>query len=189
MIIGLDGLTGGVIAFCWVILGVVWVVSALFVKRTVERRFGWWLPVLVVVVVVYPVVRRIPGLWQDLWPQTAAIGVLADLVTIAGLAFTLWARAALGSNWSGTITFKEGHELIQSGPYAYVRHPIYSGVLLMALGTAVASSRPGSLVLLGMWFLLLAIKAHFEEQLMTRHFPEAYPEYRRRVKALIPGVW
>jgi protein-S-isoprenylcysteine O-methyltransferase Ste14 len=118
-----------------------------------------------------------------------AIGVLADLLTVAGLAVTLWARAALGSNWSATITFKEGHELIQRGPYAYVRHPIYSGLLLMGLGTAVASGQFGSFVLLGVWFLFFAIKAHFEEQLMTRHFPEAYPEYRRRAKALIPGVW
>ena len=189
MIIGLDELTGRVIALCWFIFLVVWAVSALFVKRTIERRFGWWLPTLVAVMVVYPVVRRTPGLQQELWPPTAAIGALADLLTVAGLAFTLWARAALGSNWSGTITFKEGHELIQRGPYAYVRHPIYSGLLLMGLGTAVASGRLGSFVLLGTWFLFLAIKARFEEQLMTRHFPEAYPEYRRRVKALIPGVW
>jgi protein-S-isoprenylcysteine O-methyltransferase Ste14 len=189
MIVLPDDPTGRVIAFCWIILIVVWAVSALFVKRTVERRFAWWLPALVVVMLVYPVVRRIPGLHQELWPRTIAIGLLADLLTVAGLAFTLWARATLGSNWSGMITFKEGHELIQRGPYAHVRHPIYSGLLLMGLGTAVASGRLGSFVLLGLWLLMFAIKAHFEEQLMTRHFPEAYSEYRRRVKALIPGVW
>jgi protein-S-isoprenylcysteine O-methyltransferase Ste14 len=95
----------------------------------------------------------------------------------------------LGTNWSGTITFKEDHELIQRGPYAYVRHPIYSGLLLMGLGTAVESGRLASFGLLAAVAAGFAVKAHLEERLMTRHFPEAYPPYRRRVRALIPGVW
>lgn len=164
-------------------------VSALFVKRTVERRFGWWLPAILVVMAAYAVARGIPELRRELWPPTAATGALSDLLAIPGLAVTLWARAALGRNWSAAVTFKQDHELIQRGPYAYVRHPIYSGLLLMLLGTAVASGRLRSFVFVGVWFPLLAIKAHFEEQLMVRHFPEAYPDYRRRVKALIPGIW
>lgn len=106
-----------------------------------------------------------------------------------GLAIALWARAALGTNWSGAIAFKEGHELIQRGPYAYVRHPIYSGLLLMGLGTTLASARVSSLLMLVLALILLAIKARYEERLMIRHFPAAYPPYRARVKALIPGVW
>ncbi len=179
-----------VIALCWAIYLVVWTVSALFVKRTVERARGWpRLLTLLVVIWVIGVAHRAAGLRQTLWPQSAAVGVLADLLTVAGLAVALWARAALGRNWSGMIVFKEDHELIQRGPYAYVRHPIYSGLLLMGLGTAVESGRLASFVVLAAAGVVFGVKAHLEERLMTSHVPEAYPDDRRRVKALIPGVW
>jgi protein-S-isoprenylcysteine O-methyltransferase Ste14 len=179
-----------VIALCWTVAVVVWALSALFVKRTVERLPGWArLLSLVGTIWVFEIVYRTAGLRWTLWPQSAAVGVLADLLTIAGLAVALWARAVLGRNWSGRVVFKEDHELIQHGPYAYVRHPIYSGLLLMGLGTAVESGRLASFVLLAAVAVVLVVKAQLEERLMTSHFPEAYPQYRRRVKALIPGVW
>jgi protein-S-isoprenylcysteine O-methyltransferase Ste14 len=178
-----------VIALCWTIAVVVWMVSALFVKRTIERSPAWTrLLTLVAVVWLFQVVYR-TALHRTLWSQTAAVGILADLLTVAGLAIAIWARAVLGRNWSATIAFKQDHELIQRGPYAYVRHPIYSGLLLMALGTAVESGRLESFVLLTAVAVVVAVKAHLEERLMSTHFPEAYPAYRRRVKALIPGVW
>ena len=191
MIVALDDPTGLVIALCWAIFVAVWAVSALFVKRTVERSLGWarLAGLAGIIAVYYLVAHQFPGLRQPLWSPTASIGVIADLLTVTGLAVALWARAALGRNWSGSIAFKEDHEFIQRGPYAYVRHPIYSGLILMGLGTAVEADRLRSFLLLGVVIIGLAIKAHFEEQLMTRHFPEAYPQYRRRVKALIPGVW
>jgi protein-S-isoprenylcysteine O-methyltransferase Ste14 len=179
-----------VIALCWGVLIVAWALSALFVKRTIERSpERAWLWTLVPLMVVFAIVRRAAGLRQILWPQTAVVGTLADLLTIAGLVVALWARATLGRNWSGRVVFKEDHELIQRGPYAHVRHPIYSGILLMGLGTAIASARLSGFLLLAATTAALAIKWRTEERLMTRHFPEAYPEYRRRVKALIPGVW
>jgi protein-S-isoprenylcysteine O-methyltransferase Ste14 len=179
-----------VIALCWLVFVLVWVVSALFVKRTVERSTGWArLLVWVAVIVLFTRVSHIPGLRQPMWPRTAALSALAALVTVAGLIVCVWARTVLGRNWSGTIAFKEGHELIERGPYAYVRHPIYSGFLLMGLGTAIGSARLESFLLLATAAVALGIKARFEEQFMSRHFPEAYPQYRRRVKALIPGVW
>jgi protein-S-isoprenylcysteine O-methyltransferase Ste14 len=179
-----------VIVLCWVVAFVVWTVSALFVKRTVERSRGWgrFLSFLAMIW-AFRVVYAIGGLRWTLWTPNAAVGAVADLLTIAGLAVALWARATLGRNWSGTIVFKEDHELIQHGPYAYVRHPIYSSLLLMGLGTAVECGRLAGFALLGAAAVAFAIKAHSEERLMTSHFPEAYADYRRRVKALIPGVW
>ena len=160
-------------ALCWAAGMLVWAVSAFFVKRTVERsRETGWLGALLLLFVLFGIVRRI-----------------GNLLTMAGLAVTLWARAVLGRNWSGTVVFKEDHELIQRGPYAYVRHPIYSGFLLMGLGTAVTYGRLAGFVLLAAGMMVFAVKSRAEERLMTSHFPEAYPEYRRRVKALIPGVW
>lgn len=177
-----------VIAICWMIFVAVWAVSAFFVKRTAERSLSWlWL--LAVAAFGFGLIGVIPGVRRPLWPQTAAIWAMANILTVTGLAVTLWARAVLGQNWSGAIVLKESHELIRRGPYAFVRHPIYSGLLLMLLGTALASARLSSFLVLAMTFVLVAIKARFEEQFMTRHFPDAYPEYRRQVKALIPGIW
>lgn len=179
-----------VIDLCWAVFVVVWAVSALFVKRTVERSLGWArLAALGVVVALYVVVRPFPGLRRELWTRTPVVGLVATLLTLVGLAIALWARAALGRNWSGTIAFKQDHELILRGPYAWVRHPIYSGLLLMALGTAVESTRLSSFIFLGVLVVVLMLKARAEEQLMLRHFPDAYADYRRHVKALIPGVW
>jgi protein-S-isoprenylcysteine O-methyltransferase Ste14 len=83
------------------------------------------------------------------------------------------------------VTFKEGHELIETGPYRVVRHPIYSGLLLMVLGTAILAGRLGGLVAFPIYLLSIWIKLRWEEALMTKHFPE-YLEYKARTKALVP---
>jgi protein-S-isoprenylcysteine O-methyltransferase Ste14 len=125
---------------------------------------------------------------SQLWQTTLALGIATDLIVLAGGAFTVWARVVLGRNWSAEVTFKEDHELIESGPYALARHPIYTGLIAMALGTAIAYGRAFGFVLLaalcgGLWW-----KARQEERVMSRHFPEAYAEYRTRVRAIVPGV-
>jgi protein-S-isoprenylcysteine O-methyltransferase Ste14 len=105
------------------------------------------------------------------------------------LLVALWARRTLAGNWSRAVTFKQDHELIQAGPYRFARHPIYTGMILMALGGAVAGGR------LHCWlgFLLICagfwIKLSQEESLLLRHFQADYPAYRARVKALVPFVF
>jgi protein-S-isoprenylcysteine O-methyltransferase Ste14 len=182
------GIASTIIALCWLAFVVVWMVTALFVKRTVERSLSWARPFALVALIFIAATLRMTVMRQPLWHASALVGALASVVTVAGLVVAVWARLTLGANWSGTITFKEGHELIQRGPYAYVRHPIYSGLLLMGLGTAIESARPSTFLFVAASTVMMMIKAHHEERLMSRHFP-AYDEYRRRVKALIPGVW
>ena len=113
---------------------------------------------------------------------------VGSLLTAGGLLFTVWARLHLGRNWSGTVTIKQDHELITSGPYAVVRHPIYTGLLLAFLGSALA---------LGEWRAVLAFalaagalwrKLRIEERWMRQQFGDAYQAYSRRVAALIPFV-
>ena len=121
--------------------------------------------------------------------KPAALRLLAAALCVGGLAVAFWARATLAGNWSSNVTFKKNHELIQTGPYRWARHPIYTGLLLMALGTALISARLGSwlgllLMTLGFW-----IKLKYEEELMLRHFPDTYPGYQKRVKALVPGLF
>jgi protein-S-isoprenylcysteine O-methyltransferase Ste14 len=110
------------------------------------------------------------------------------VLTMAGCGFAAWARLALGSNWSGTATIKENHELVVKGPYRLARHPIYSGILIACLGTTLAIGEWRCIVGLIVVSLGLALKVTQEERLMVATFPEAYPLYRRRVKALIPGL-
>src|SRR5579859_6808868 len=107
-------------------------------------------------------------------------------ICVFGLFVTLWARWTLAGNWSSDVTFKQGHELIKTGPYRFVRHPIYTGLLVMALGTALNAGRLRcwlSIVVVGIGFW---IKLKQEERLMLRHFPDEYPAYQKQVKALVP---
>jgi len=105
-----------------------------------------------------------------------------------GVGFAIWARRTLGRNWSGGPQIKDGHELVTAGPYRLVRHPIYTGILLAILGTLIGSARVRELVILAVAVPGVCIKFSIEEKLMLRQFPQAYPEYKRRTKALIPFV-
>jgi protein-S-isoprenylcysteine O-methyltransferase Ste14 len=183
---------GDVIVACWVIFMLVWLVSARFVKPTAERS-GANRRLVTLVIPFYGAFLLFwsepPG-WLGLLlvPHTATAFDLAMILALAGLAVSLWARFTLAGNWSGDVTLKEGHELVSRGPYRYVRHPIYTGVLLLFLGTAICIGRLTGfvafvLMLVGFW-----VKLKQEEALLTRHFPAAYPAYKARVKALIPFV-
>lgn len=181
------------VAACWAIFFVYWIVAAFRVKRTVEQSGGlWWRIVTIALFLLFFTRRGGAVAWlggsQLLVPHSTASAFAACVLVGVGLAIAVWARTIIGRNWSGLVVFKENHELIQRGPYHYVRHPIYSGLLLMLLGTEILVGRTYGFVVFAAVFVGILIKARMEERLMTRHFPDAYPAYRRRVKALIPYV-
>jgi protein-S-isoprenylcysteine O-methyltransferase Ste14 len=128
-------------------------------------------------------------LWEQMWPQTELTFWLGVLLMALGFAFTAWARVTLGRNWSSTVTLKENHELIQTGPYGWVRHPIYTGLLVMFLGTAVTVGQWRGLPAIGLILVSFLIKLRLEEQWMTELFGPQYEAYRRRVAMLVPWVW
>jgi protein-S-isoprenylcysteine O-methyltransferase Ste14 len=113
---------------------------------------------------------------------------IAAAVVAAGLAFATWARVHLGRNWSGTVTVKSDHELIRSGPYRFVRHPIYSGALLAVAGTSIARGEWRGLPAVLVLFAALWRKLQLEERWMGEAFGEDYAKYRSEVSALIPFV-
>jgi len=113
----------------------------------------------------------------------AGLGLVA-----AGLGFAVAARVRLGGNWSGTVTLKKNHELVQGGPYALVRHPIYTGLLLALIGSAIAIDRWRALAALPLLFAGILYKITVEERFMREQFGDAYARYRARVKALVPFV-
>jgi protein-S-isoprenylcysteine O-methyltransferase Ste14 len=176
---------------CWIAWLVYWVTMAFSTKPTIERAgfVGYRVVPLVLIVAWFATARLLHLLPQSrLWQTTLALGVVTDCIVLAGALFTVWARITLGRNWSAEVTFKRDHELIEAGPYALARHPIYTGLILMALGTAINYGR-----VIG-FFLFLALsgslwwKARQEELIMSRHFPDAYAEYKMRVRAIIPFV-
>ena len=176
---------------CWIAWAVYWVIMAFTTKRTIERRgvIGYRLVGLILIVGWVATGRLLHVSSQSqVWQTTLALGVVTDCIVVAGAAFTVWARITLGRNWSAEVTFKQDHELIESGPYALARHPIYTGMIVMALGTAINYGRAIGFALLlslcgGLWW-----KARQEERIMSRHFPDAYAEYKMRVRAIIPFV-
>jgi protein-S-isoprenylcysteine O-methyltransferase Ste14 len=99
-----------------------------------------------------------------------------------------WARYVLGRNWSASITLKESHELIRTGPYSRIRHPIYSGVILGLLGTALAIGERGALVAVGVLFASYFIKARSEESLLAREFGPAFQDHLSRTGMFLPRL-
>lgn len=186
--------SGWILLVCWAAVIVYWLVMAGRVKRSLERAPGWprfMMTVVVVVILVAWGELSQRGLVTDrrLWIHSTPATVIGDVLVIAGAVLAIWSRTILGANWSATVTYKEHHELIVRGPYRLVRHPIYTGFLLLLLGTALVVGTPGWFAALGGGFLVMIAKLRMEERLMIQHFPEEYSEYRRRVRGLIPFVW
>jgi protein-S-isoprenylcysteine O-methyltransferase Ste14 len=177
----------------WILLGIYWAVEALRAKRTVRRQSTLSMALHLVTVCA-------AGLL--VWDPDTAIGFLGHrltsaagwvqwvglTLTVCGCAFTIWARACLGSNWSAIATVKQDHELISRGPYAWVRHPIYSGLLLALVGTAIALGEIRAFIGLGLAFIAFLLKSAAEEQLMREEFSDEYARYSQRVRRLIPFI-
>ena len=129
------------------------------------------------------------ALEQRFHPHTFGWFALGAVLVAAGLGFSVAARLWLGGNWSANVTLKKGHELIRNGPYALVRHPIYTGLLLALLGTAVAVGKWRALFGLVLMTGAVAHKLTIEERFMREQFGEAYARYRAEVAALIPLIY
>jgi protein-S-isoprenylcysteine O-methyltransferase Ste14 len=125
--------------------------------------------------------------WR-LWPPSINSYWIGVALVIPGLAFAIWARVHIGSNWSGTVTVKEDHQLIRSGPYAWVRHPIYTGLITALLGTTVASGTVHAAIGLAIIVVSFVRKLRIEEEFMRATFPGEYERYSALVPALIPFV-
>lgn len=176
---------------CWRFLFVFWVMAMVNAKRSQERwspltHLGYTASWLVTFALLY-------GYWgwdgPRLVDHSRTPSWIAVLACAAGLVIAIWARVILGRNWSGSITFKEDHELIERGPYRFVRHPIYTGLFFMALGTAIVRGTLDAFLGVILFFVIHVWKLRREEALLTEHFSDSYPAYRTRTKALIPFLY
>ena len=176
-----------VLGIGWALFWLYWYVAARSMKRG-RRPWSHELRIRLVIIVAAILVVRLGGfrghgLDTDAW--LVAIGLV---LFAGGLAFAVWARLVMGSNWGTPMTQKDEPELVTSGPFRLVRHPIYSGLLLALAGTAIALSWPWLVVvaLVGVYFVY---SASVEERFLAEQFPAAYPDYRRSTKMLVPFVF
>lgn len=177
----------------WIIFIVYWVISAFRTRRTESKEpASSRYRVMVVVWLGYTLIflekARIGFLGERVVPPSSSLAAAGLALTWIGIGLALWARWHLGANWSGRITIKEGHELIRTGPYARLRHPIYSGLDLATIGTAMAFDRWGcvigfALVIVGYW-----IKARKEESMLSARFGDSFREHCRHTGFLFPKL-
>ena len=189
----MNDLAANTIRICWLLFLIYWIISAFKVKAVVERQtwrasLSYKFPTFLGIWLLWAS-DSCPGLSLVAYDRPGPMRLMAAVICVSGLVVAFWARWTLAGNWSSNVTFKQNHELIQTGPYRWVRHPIYTGLLLMALGTALISGRAGAwlgvlLMTQGFW-----IKLKYEEGVMLRHFPDTYPGYQTRVKALVPFLF
>lgn len=175
-----------VLAVGWVAFWIYWLVAAFSMKR---GHLAWSreLRIRAVIVVLTIVLLRLGafqnnGINSDWW--RAGVGLVLFAV---GLGFAVWARIHIGRNWGTPMSQKDDPELVTSGPYQLVRHPIYSGILVAGVGTAVALSWAWliAVALAGVYFVY---SATVEERNLTEEFPDSYPAYSRSTKMLVPFV-
>jgi protein-S-isoprenylcysteine O-methyltransferase Ste14 len=180
-----------IISVLWIAWALYWLISAASSKATVRReslasRLGYVLPLLVGGLLIGW--RHLPWEWLNarLWPRSLAAYWVGVALLAAGLSFAVWARVYLGRSWSGSVTVKESHELIRTGPYGIVRHPIYTGLIAALLGTAITSGTVRAALGVVIITASFLYKLRLEETFMHETFPDEYPRYAAAVPRLIP---
>ncbi len=183
----------GIVGFLWVAWLGYWLARARDVKVTrwrearlaeIRHRSPIWVAVFLL---FFP--RWLPRvLDRRFLPASDLLSIGAIFLVAVGLGFAVWARAYLGRNWSGSVTVKENHTLVRTGPYAQIRHPIYTGILIAFVGTALAIGEWRGIVAFFLVLVALIIKSRTEEERMRATFPD-YDDYRRQTAALIPFIF
>jgi protein-S-isoprenylcysteine O-methyltransferase Ste14 len=175
----------------WLLWGGYWWLASSNVKTSSRReplvsRLLHVLPLVIAILLLW--VPSVPVPWLNMrflrWAEWEFW--VGAAIVVVGLLFTIWARLHLGRNWSGIVTIKQDHELVSSGPYAIVRHPIYSGLLLAFVGSALARGEWRGVLAVLIALLALWRKLRLEERWMREQFGEQYQAYSRRVSALVP---
>jgi protein-S-isoprenylcysteine O-methyltransferase Ste14 len=183
------------IRIAWLAVLGYWLWSSRAVKRTASqepltiRLAAYWLPLVAAMVLLGP------GRWfghswlrEQLLPYTTPVFAVGSALGLAGAVLCIYSRFLLGRNWSVSVQLKHDHELIQSGSYGLIRHPIYTGFLLLFLGSAAMIGEWRGLLAVVIVFVSFWRKLRLEEKWLGLHFGPAYQSYRTRTKALIPAV-
>lgn len=175
-----------IILVSWAAFFLYWGFSARGVKKMARRTGPAWrwgsVPLIILAFILQSYLPH-----NFIRPNVALAGIGAALC-VAGIAFAIWARRHLGRNWSPMPSIQENHELVTSGPYRVVRHSIYTGMLTAMLGFTLTGGLPWLIIFVAFGIMFIW-RVHVEEKFMMELFPQQYPEYKKRTKALIPFVW
>jgi protein-S-isoprenylcysteine O-methyltransferase Ste14 len=168
----------------WALFWIGWFAAAVTANETASRGSGWQgrIGIWVVLVVFFRLVHP-----RGLEVHSVALAVVGVAVQLLGMALAIWARVYLGRNWGMPTTMRAEPELVTSGPYRYVRHPIYTGIIVAVTGATLTFNVLALVVAVGV-VVLFYYSARVEERNMTEVFPTQYPEYKARTKMLIPFV-
>lgn len=184
-----DTAPGQIILLCWVVFTVIWIANAAPTKqKLVSHGLRWWNIVPTASAGILLIVLHTGVADTFAFPRTTILGVIADVCAAAGIFVLIWARRELGSAWSATVTIRKDHPLVDTGPYAWVRHPIYSGMLLLCVGTILWIANGLAWLVFVIVTVSLWYKARSEEALLSEFFPEQYAAYQSRTKMMIPGI-
>jgi len=178
-------------AVAWIVFYLYWLVSARKLKAVKRREPAAQRLIQIAFTGAAFVLVFDDRLGRGFWgtrfvPESTGIGVAGLALAVAGVALAIWARWHLGENWSGMVTLKEGHELIRTGPYRRIRHPIYTGMLLAFVGTVLAVGQYRGLIALAVATTSFYAKARKEESFLAQEFGEAFREHARRTGMFLP---
>jgi protein-S-isoprenylcysteine O-methyltransferase Ste14 len=189
-----DWLKQGISAAWWVLLA--WWIWSSWGNKSAARGEPWrtrmllyWIPLVVAFGLLGP------GDWfghtwlrEGIVPHTVPVFAVSLVIVVVGVSLAIWSRVLLGRNWSSVVQIKRGHELVEAGPYRYIRHPIYTGILIAFIGTAAKEGDVRGIVAILILFASFWRKLRMEERMLGETFGETYASYKRRTKALIPGI-
>ena len=177
----------------WLTFCVIWLLSALRLKavksqESVGSRMLYQAPLWVAWILLFTRFSHWGVLGRRFLPDNQTVAVTGLILTVSGMAFACWARYTLGQNWSSKVTIKVDHELIRRGPYAYVRHPIYTGLLLAIIGTALAVAEWRAVAAVLLTWISFYQKARTEEKMLSQEFGAAFAEHRRHTGFFLPRL-
>jgi len=175
----------------WVLFSIYWSIAAKdsAPTRSSESTGSRQLHLILVNIALLVLVFPVPGLTRRFLPASEFFVVAGLIVQAAFIYLAVWARHNLGSNWSGEVRIAREHQLVRSGPYRFIRHPIYTGVLGMYCGTALVSGQIHALVALAMVALAYWRKIRMEEKALSETFGAEFESYRRNTWALVPLLY
>jgi protein-S-isoprenylcysteine O-methyltransferase Ste14 len=185
---------GITISAVWIIFLLYWIISGFTAKKIEKRESrGGIIARVLTLAIAWALLAnaddpRLGVLSTRFLPYEPWIGWLGAAMTLFGVAFAIWARIHIGRYWSASVALKSEHQLIRSGPYARIRHPIYTGMIVALAGTAIAVGRYAALLALAIYFVSFWIKARREEALLAGQFGAAFDEHRRSTGFLLPRL-
>lgn len=187
----MHSLVVNVIAICWIAFWLYWIISAFGSKKgtmvNVKQFIGIRIVIFALAVASALLFNHLPQSFKNHQETNGAVLILGFVVFLFGLMLAVWARIYLGKNWGMPMTQKQDPELVTVGPYHYIRHPIYSGILLMTLGSAIDINI--------YWLLVFIVAASYfiysamvEERFVAKQFPKVYSAYKAKTKMLVPWL-